>query len=154
MGSMVTFSQRYRFSDWPNKAIPKVSAGVYAIWNEYELFYCGMSGRDIEGAIASGKNRYGLITRLHSHASGRLSSDQFCVYVANRLVIPSLESAQLSMFKSGELTLDSLTRHYIHKHLSYQYVLVESSGEAYEIEKQARAGELLGLRPLLNPLTN
>jgi len=73
MGSMVTFSQRYRFSDWPNKAIPKVSAGVYAIWNEDGLFYCGMSGRDIEGAIASGKNRYGLITRLHSHASGRLS---------------------------------------------------------------------------------
>ncbi len=52
MGSMVTFSQRYRFSDWPNKAIPKVSAGVYTIWNEDDLFYCGMSGRDIEGAIA------------------------------------------------------------------------------------------------------
>ena len=152
MDSSVIFSQRHSFSDWPNSAIPKVSAGVYAIWNEDDLFYCGMSGRDIEGAIASGKNRYGLITRLHSHASGRLSGDQFCVYVANRLVIPSLEFAQLRMFKSGELTLDSLTRHYIHKHLSYQYVLVESCREAYEIEKQARSGELLGLRPLLNPL--
>ena len=154
MDSSVIFSQRHSFSDWPNSAIPKVSAGVYAIWNEDDLFYCGMSGRDIEGAIASGKNRYGLITRLHSHASGRLSGDQFCVYVANRLVIPSLEFTQLRMFKSGELTLDSLTKHYIHKHLSYQYVLVESCGEAYEIEKQARSGELLGLRPLLNPLTD
>jgi len=60
--------------------------------------YCGMSGRSIENARKAGKKKYGLITRLNSHASGRLSGDQFCVYVANRLVIPSITSDMLPQF--------------------------------------------------------
>jgi hypothetical protein len=148
----IRFSKRYSFSEWPNRNVPQVVAGVYAIWNDDDLFYCGMSGRDIEGATASNRKRYGLITRLNSHASGRLSGDQFCVYVANRLVIPALSAVQLSQFKSGELTLDKLTKEYIHQHLSYQYVLVGSSREAYEVENLARKGELLGVKPFLNPL--
>ena len=88
------FLERVRFSDWPDLDIPAVSAGVYAIWNDSQLLYCGMSGRELESAIASGKKKYGLINRLNSHASGRLSGDQFCVYVANRLVIPCLTQEQ------------------------------------------------------------
>src|SRR5690554_3646576 len=146
------FSQRYAFSDWPNKKIPDVAAGVYAIWNDTELFYCGMSGREVEKARASGKKKFGLVTRLNSHASGRLSGDQFCVYVANRLVIPKLKSEDLERFATGELRLDDLTKKYIHDHLYYQYVIVHSSSEAYQIEKDARRGEIFGEKPLLNPL--
>ena len=145
-------SERYRFQDWPNRDIPNVSAGVYAIWNEEQLLYCGMSGREIEKAVSSGKKKYGLVTRLHSHASGRLSGDQFCVYIANRLVIPSLQQSDLPKFESGEMKLDHLTKSYIHDHLEYQYVLVDSSAEAYAVEIRARNGELLGQKPLLNPL--
>ena len=61
-----------------------------------------MSGRDIENAKLQGKKKYGLVTRLHSHASGRLSGDQFCVYVANRLVIPSLKPEDLPKTSSTE----------------------------------------------------
>lgn len=132
--------------------IPSVAAGVYAIWNDEQLFYCGMSGRGIEKAVDEGKRRYGLITRLNSHASGRLSGDQFCVYVANRLVIPELEIVDLPKFSIGELNLDLLTKRYIHDHLNYQYVIVNSSKEAYEIEADARCGEIFGTKPLLNPL--
>jgi hypothetical protein len=146
------FSELARFSEWPNKNIPSVSAGVYAIWNRGELFYCGMSGRGIENAEQLGKKRYGLITRLNSHASGRLSGDQFCVYVANRLVIPNLSLEDLSKFETGELKLDALTKRYIHEHLEYQYVVVNSSKEAYAIEKKARRGDVFGTKPLLNPL--
>lgn len=146
------FSNRYAFSDWPNKNIPDVAAGVYAIWNDSELFYCGMSGREIEKAITGGKKKFGLVTRLNSHASGRLSGDQFCVYVANRLVIPKLSSQDLERFGTGELRLDDLTKIYIHEHLYYQYVIVNSSAEAYQIEKDARLGEVFGEKPLLNPL--
>ncbi|MCR9770304.1 hypothetical protein QTO16_12815 [Vibrio harveyi] len=145
------FSKRYKFSEWSNSGIPQVAAGVYAIWRGQELVYCGMSGRQIE------KNRhkvkFGLITRIQSHASGRLSGDQFCVYVANRLVIPSLKQEDLPRFASGELKLDALTKSYIHEHLEYQYLVVESSDEAYDIENQARAGETFGTLPLLNPIT-
>lgn len=74
------FSPRRRFSDWPNADVPTVAAGVYVIWEAETLIYAGMCGRELEKA--SDKQRYGLVTRLHSHASGRLSGDQFCVYVA------------------------------------------------------------------------
>ena len=146
------FSKRHKFSEWPNKDIPQVAAGVYAIWNDEQLIYCGMSGRGLEKALSEGKNKFGLITRLNSHASGRLSGDQFCVYVANRLVIPNLTPDDLPKFASGEVKLDALTKQYIHDHLDYQYVTMESSKEAYGFEDKARRGEVFGVKPLLNPL--
>ncbi len=145
------FSTRHHFSDWPNPEIPRVTAGVYVIWNGGTLIYCGMSGREIESKRFS-KKKYGLITRLASHASGRLSGNQFCVYVANRLIIPSLSSGQLELFATGELTLDLLTKNYIHEYLEYQYLLVDSSTEAYEIEREARSGQIFSSKPFLNPL--
>ena len=70
------------------------------------------SRRGFEKALV-GKAKLGLTTRLASHASGRLKWRQFCVYVANRLVIPTLTAEQRSHFASGQLTLDMLTRQYI-----------------------------------------
>ena len=146
------FSTRHRFSDWPNESIPAVSAGVYIIWHSSLLMYCGMSGREIEQASARGKSRYGLVTRLQSHARGRLSGDQFCVYVANRLVIPGLQPDQLESFATGETTLDELVKRYVHEHFEYQFACVSTSAEAYEIERIIRDGSALGQKPLLNPL--
>src|SRR5262245_55688950 len=102
---MAEFSRRHRFSDWPNAEVPAIAAGVYAVWDGDLLVYCGMSGRELEKAASAERSRYGLVTRLASHASGRLSGDQFCVYVANRLVIPGLNQTQLAKFASGELNL-------------------------------------------------
>ena len=81
-----------------------------------------MSGKGIE-SVADGRTRWGC-TWLNSHASGRLSGDQFCVYVANRLVVPYLLPDQLSRFADGRLSLDVLTKKYIHEHFSYSYALV------------------------------
>lgn len=147
----IEFTQRYRFSDWPNPSIPAMAAGVYAIWHDNVFIYGGMSGREIEKAQQAQKKRYGLVTRLESHASGRLSGDQFCVYVANRLVLPSLQQGDLRKFASGENTLDRLTRAYIHQHFEYQYVVLDSSKQAYEFETKVRSGSVLGVKPLLNP---
>lgn len=146
------FSERHRFADWPNPTLPLATAGVYAIWDADQLIYCGMSGREIERAQLAQKKRYGLITRLASHASGRLSGDQFCVYVANRLVLPSLQLDELKKFATGENTLDQMTKAYIHQRLEYQFAIVESSKQAYELEKMTRTGSVFGLKPLLNPL--
>jgi hypothetical protein len=54
--------------------VPASGAGVYTIWDEEgSLVYVGVAG-----------NRDGsLFNRLRSHASGRRSGDQFCVYVAD-----------------------------------------------------------------------
>jgi len=148
----MNFSQRYKFSDWPNREIPLIAAGVYAIWHDDKLIYCGMSGRKIEKAVKDNKNKYGLITRLNSHAQGRLSGNQFCVYVANRLVIPTLSINDLSKFATGEYKLDYMTKKYIHSNLEYQYLIVDTSSDAYHIENTARAGELFNQKPLLNPI--
>ena len=149
---MPEFSSRHRFSTWPNSELPPVAAGVYAVWDQEALIYCGMSGHEFEKAVAAAKPKVGLVTRLASHASGRLSGDQFCVYVANRLVMPSITPEQLPKLASGELNLDKLTKAYIHERLEYQFAFVESSAQAYELERACRAGSRFGVKPLLNPL--
>ncbi|KAA8679670.1 hypothetical protein [Vibrio gigantis] len=144
------FTDKVRFSEWSNSKVPQVAAGVYAIWEGDKLVYCGMSGREIE--TKRHKKKYGLVTRLNSHALGRLSGDQFCVYVANQLVIPSLKETDFPKFASGKLTLDMLTKQYIHSKLEYQYVVVDSSKEAYGLENKARIGDVFGQKPMLNPI--
>ncbi|MFC7514085.1 hypothetical protein ACFQUU_03605 [Herbaspirillum sp. GCM10030257] len=151
INAKMQFSERYRFADWPNPRIPILAAGVYAVWDAEKLIYCGMSGRDFKKAQTDQKKKYGLVTRLASHASGRLSGDQFCVYVANRLVIPTIQQEELSRFASGELTLDRLTKMYIHNHFAYQFAVVETSKQAFELEMKARQGAIFGVKPLLNP---
>jgi hypothetical protein len=145
------FSPRFRFSDWPNPQVPTAAAGVYAIWRGSELIYCGMSGRSIVAGQDMPGRPYGLRTRLHSHASGRLSGDQFCVYVANRLVLPSLAAEDLAHFASGRHTLDGYTRRLIHGELEYQYVVVPSGADALALEDRCRRGMVFRERPLLNP---
>jgi hypothetical protein len=110
-----------------------------------------MSGREIEKAIKDGKKKYGLVTRLASHASGRLSGDQFCVYVANRIVIPELKQSQLNKFRDGIITLDQMTKKFIRTKLEYQYLLVDRSKDAIDLEQHCRSGAIFGTPPLFNP---
>lgn len=146
------FTRRYRFADWPNPDVPMAAAGVYAIWRREELIYCGMSGRSILPGSELPSKKYGLITRLSSHASGRLSGDQFCVYVANRLVLPQLTLGELADFASGRHTLDGYTRRLIHGEFEYQFVTVSGGAEAMALEAKCRRGLIFGQKPLLNPI--
>lgn len=149
---MQRFSELVPFANWHPSLVPAVAAGVYAIWESDKLIYCGMSGRSFDPAIAATKSRHGLVTRLNSHASGRLSGDQFCVYVANRMVIPQLNNSQLASFATGELTLDQLTKRYIRERLSFQFTTTSTSEEAYALEAACRNGSVFGSTPFLNPL--
>jgi len=60
-----------------------------------------------------------LWTRLNSHASGRRSGDQFCVYVCDRFVVPALSVAQQAQIAEGRLALDKLTRELIRDRYAY-----------------------------------
>jgi len=146
------FSAPYRFRDWPDHSVPDVAAGVYAVWRDAgELVYVGMSGRGMETRASTGK-RFGLYTRLASHAGGRLSGDQFNVYVANRYVLPALSSTDLPLFATGELNLDTLTKRYVGEHFSYSFAITQTSREAHDLERAARQGRTFGVKPTLNPL--
>jgi hypothetical protein len=149
--------QLYHFRDWPNQAVPKVAAGVYTVWNNAQLIYVGMSGRGLTSTpIANHKQAaariIGLFSRLNMHASGRRSGDQFCVYVSDRLVLPSVTRTQVAAIGSGQASMDELVRNYIHANLSYRYAVTADGATAGQIEAIIRRGALVAGKPLLNPL--
>jgi len=117
----------HRFADWPNDAIPAVAAGAYTVWEGDDLVYAGMAGRSLTAdSILEHRNDptrvTGLRSRLASHASGRRSGDQFCVYVADRLVLPRLDDATIQAVGEGSASFDALVRDYIRGILAYRVV--------------------------------
>jgi hypothetical protein len=150
-------SPPHRFSDWPNPQVPQVAAGVYTIWQNDRLIYVGMSGRSLTSEHitthrAEGARGKGLFSRLSSHASGRRSGDQFCFYVADRLVLPHLTAEQIAEIGAGRLAFDGLVRRYIHEELSYRFVEAPDGQTARAWEAAIRVGGLKAGAPLLNPL--
>ena len=145
----------HRFSDWPNPSVPKVAAGVYTVWEHGRLIYVGMSGRaltaeDIDAPDEPTKAK-GLWTRLDSHASGRRSGDQFCVYVCDRFVVPQLSAQQQAEIGEGRLSLDALTRKHIRDNFEYRYVTVGNGKDAFALERDVQRGALSIGKPFLNP---
>jgi hypothetical protein len=105
----LTRGPAYSFADWPNPLVPKFGAGVYTIWHKDGRFiYVGMSGRGMTAETRRRNTPQGTYTRLQSHASGRRSGDQFCVYVADRLVLPTLsqEPAPQQIFPFSAVIFD------------------------------------------------
>src|ERR1700738_5580829 len=106
----------YSFAAWPNPAVPVFGAGVYTIWhNDGRFIYVGMSGRGITAETIRRNTPQGIYTRLQSHASGRRSGDQFCVYVADQIVLPALAQEDITAIASGRHQMDAFVRQYIHK---------------------------------------
>ena len=142
----------YAFASWPNAAVPGFGAGVYTVWhNDGRFIYVGMSGRGITVDTVRRNTPQGLYTRLQSHASGRRSGDQFCVYVADRLVLSTLAQEDITAIASGRHQMDAFVRRYIHEHLFYRFVMLPEGAAAYEVEKAIKNGEWEHGRPLLNP---
>jgi hypothetical protein len=142
----------YLFADWPNIAVPTFGAGVYTIWHKDGRFiYVGMSGRGITMETRRRNTHQGIYTRLQSHASGRRSGDQFCVYVADRLVLPALSQDDITAIASGLHQMDAFVRRYIHENLCYRFVILPDGAAAFSIEAAIKGGEWEHARPFLNP---
>jgi hypothetical protein len=145
----------YRFADWPNPAVPNGRIGAYTVWRGDQLIYVGMAGRaigpnsDMTEPISA--KLTGLRSRLTSHASGRRSGDQFCVYVFDRLVLPTLSRQQIQEATRGQLSLDDLTRQLIRQSFSYRFTLLSDAAMAHTVERDIQRDGLVGQPPLLNP---
>jgi hypothetical protein len=123
------------FANWPDPAVPTFGAGVYTIWHKDGRFiYVGMSGRGITAGTIQRNTPQGIYTRLHSHASGRRSGDQFCVYVADRLVLPTLSQEDITAIGSGRHQMDAFVRRYIHENLCFRFVMMPDGAAAYVVE--------------------
>jgi len=146
----------HRFSDWPNLTVPKVAAGVYTIWDGSRFIYVGMAGRGMTTAEVDAPDEpvkaKGLRSRLNSHAGGRRSGDQFCVYVCDRFVVPELTSDDQNRLAAGTLLLDILTRDYIRSRLSYRFLPTSDGRQALTMEREIQRGALPAGKPFLNPL--
>ncbi|MCV7428156.1 hypothetical protein [Mycobacterium montefiorense] len=146
----------HRFADWPNRDIPRLP-GVYSVFSGTAFIYVGMAGRgvqveDIDDEGQAKTNSQGLLGRLRTHANGKRSGDQFCVYVCDRFVVPDLTSDVLALLRGGANTLlDDLTKTYIRQHFQYRYVVCRSGKEASTVEDAVKAGALPCGPPLLNP---
>lgn len=126
------------FSDWSSAKVPS-TVGVYAIWDQDErLLYVGRAGN--------------LRDRLKSHAIGRRSGDQFCVYVFDRLVLPVLSAEDIRKAAEDLISLDVKVRDYIRKHCSYSLVTTANKDDARSLEQRACRGLPSIGKPLLNPL--
>src|SRR6516164_2581195 len=142
----------YSFRDWPNSAVATFGAGVYTIWHKDGRFiYVGMSGRGITAETTRRNTPLGIYTRLRSHASGRRRGDQFCVYVADRLVLPALSQVDIADIASGRHPFDAFVRRYIHDNLSYRFVILPDGASAYALEAAIKDGQWEQGRPILNP---
>jgi hypothetical protein len=137
----------YWFTDWPIAVVPRSGAIVYTIWDRTGRFiYVGMAGRS--GASATGKGPFG---RLASHASGRRSGDQFCIYICDRFVLPGLHN-RFPEIASGQISLDRLTRDFIRAELGFRFLATEHGASASAIERDIQRGKLATGKPLLNPM--
>lgn len=138
--------QAYRFAEHSTlgAVIPSSGAGVYTIWDDDgELIYVGVAGRNPAGK--------GLASRLRSHASGRRSGDQFCVYVADHYVMPELDCGQVEAIRDGTLSMDRLVRERIHAAFVFRFVAVSDYAAALAIESSVKAGCLAAGPSRLNP---
>ena len=145
----------YGFADWPNPAVPNGRIGVYTVWRGDQLIYVGMAGRALGPSADNGPHSSkltGLRSRLASHASGRRSGDQFCVYVFDRLVLPTLSRQQIQDATRGQLSLDGLTRQLIRQSLGYRFTLLNDAAAARAVEREIQREGLNSVPPLLNPL--
>jgi hypothetical protein len=137
------------FADWPTGNVPRLGAIVYTVWDRSNcLIYTGMAGRS--GTSTNGGGPYG---RLASHAGGRRSGDQFCIYVCDRFVLPRVLDRILEI-AAGQLSLDRLTREFIRAELGFRFIAVDDSAAALTIERTIQKGALRAGKPLLNPQSN
>jgi hypothetical protein len=133
-----------RFAEPISPDVPISGAGIYTIWDDTgQLVYVGVAGRNPAGA--------GLMSRLRSHASGRRSGDQFCVYVADHYVLPELTPEQIQAIAASELSMDNLVREKVHGSFAFRFAPVPDYATALAVESWVKSGESVCGPPRLNP---
>jgi len=133
-----------RLGDAIASEVPTTGAGIYTVWDDRgQLVYVGVAGRNPEGA--------GLAGRLRSHASGRRSGDQFCVYVADHYVLPELSQEQIRAITDSQLSMAGLVREKIRRSFSFRAVAAPDYATALAVESWIKSGQAPCGRPRLNP---
>ena len=136
------------FSEDPRRHIPKKGSIIYSVWDKDEKFiYIGISG------LQKSLEKRSPLSRMISHASGRRSGDQFCIYIHDFYVIPKL--IEKGEYSPSIGVLDKLTKDFIQINLSYRFVGFETDDSdeiVRRLENQIKSGAF-GFSPSLNGTT-
>ena len=136
------------FSEDPRRHIPNKGSIIYSVWDKDEKFiYIGISG------LQKSLEKRSPLSRMISHASGRRSGDQFCIYIHDFYVIPKL--IEKGEYSPSIGVLDKLTKDFIQSNLSYRFVGFETDDSdeiVRRLENQIKSGAF-GFSPLLNGTT-
>ena len=99
--------------------IPSFGSIIYTVFlDRSEYIYVGIGG--LSGKSVQERNPR---SRIIQHAQGRRSGDQFCIYIQDFYVIPSIINTQYTAKKGY---LDTLTKEFIQKRLSYRYLVIQT----------------------------
>ena len=108
------------FSNPAVENIPQFGSIIYTVWNtNNDFIYVGIGGVKTGVPLSQRNPR----SRISQHSSGMRSGDQFCVYVQDFFVIPEIVKSEKYVPEKG--LLDKLTKEYIHKNLSYRFVVFQ-----------------------------
>lgn len=148
------FAPLNAFADWPNREIPNVCSGVYAIYDDQDNFiYVGMAGASLTARVVANKikngKKSGLYDRLNSHASGYRSGDRFNIYIGDLYVLKTLASSQIRSISDKSQSFDSYIRDFIRSNLHYRYLITPNTivrGLEAHIQKNGIRGD----KPTIN----
>ena len=99
--------------------IPKFGSILYTVFLDREEFiYVGIGG--LSGKSVKERNPR---SRIIQHAQGRRSGDQFCIYIQDFYVIPTIINKSYEPKKGY---LDTLTKEFIQSRLTYRYLVVQT----------------------------
>ncbi len=120
---------------------------VISVWDGDEQFiFIGIS------QLQKSLYRRNPLSRMQSHAGGRRSGDQFCIYIHDIFII--LKLIKTGDYKSERDRLDKVTRQFIHDNLRYRFVSFLSDDRDViirKLENKIKKGDM-GLTPKNNEI--
>ena len=135
----------FSFSENPRQYVPNKGSIIYSVWDKDEKFiYIGISG------LQKSLEKRSPLSRMISHASGRRSGDQFCIYIHDFYVIPKL--IEKGEYSPSIGVLDKLTKDFIQSNLSYRFVGFETDNSdeiVRSLENKIKSGAF-GFSPSIN----
>lgn len=139
-----------RFTNSSVAEIPPFGSIIYTVFlDDTEFIYVGIGGL-AGNTVQERKPR----SRLLQHTQGRRSGDQFCIYIQDFYVIPTLIGTDHVPVKGH---LDKLTKQFIQTRLSYRYVVVQTDDSdkvVRRLERDVQAGAMGYPKPTLNGTKN
>ena len=131
------------------KDIPAHGSIIYTVFlDKSEFIYVGIGG--LSGKSVIDRNPR---SRIRQHTQGTRSGDQFCIYIQDFYVLPTLLGQPYLPVKGH---LDRLTKEFIQTRLSYRYAVIQSDDSdkvVRRIERELQSGQHGHAIPKLNGMT-